>query len=269
MSDDDRTTSTLSRKIDQLAGLVGGDRARAERTYRMMVMAVGRNAQLANVAPERLFLAVQQILALNLDVGPMGAYPVPFKGDVTVIVSGQGLVELMMRSGLVRDVAARVVYEHDQFDLDYASNSVLHKPCLTGDKGAPVGAYALVNLTTGGRVLEWMSRDELLAIRDRSPSCRNGVSGPWLTDEGEMWRKTVLKRAAKYVPKSADLRDAIALDNADYNAGESQPRRLALPAGHGTAGTLARLQAPPDAGPVADAHAVVSLQAQPEPEAAA
>lgn len=117
MSDDDRTTSTLSRKVDQLAGLVGGDRARAERTYRMMAMAVGRNAQLANVAPERLFLAVQQILVLNLNVGPMGAYPVPFKGDVTVIVSGQGLVELMMRSGLVRDVAARVVYEHDQFDL--------------------------------------------------------------------------------------------------------------------------------------------------------
>jgi len=55
-------------------------------------------------------------------------------------------------------------------------------------------------------VFEWMTTTDVNAIRNRSKS---GKSGPWATDWSEMARKTVLKRAAKYLPKSVSMVDAL------------------------------------------------------------
>jgi recombinational DNA repair protein RecT len=46
-----------------------------------------------------------------------------------------------------------------------------------------------------------MSIDECYAIRDRSEAFKKG-SGPWKTDEGEMIKKTILKREYKTWPKT-------------------------------------------------------------------
>jgi recombinational DNA repair protein RecT len=92
-----------------------------------------------------------------------------------------------------------------------------------------------------------MTRSEIEEIRGRSPSWTSsrGPSGPWKTDPMEMWRKTVLKRAAEYAPKSAEVRDAIEIDNGEFEvlpteSEASRPRAL-LASGRGVRGTLARL----------------------------
>jgi hypothetical protein len=61
-----------------------------------------------------------------------------------------------------------------------------------------------------------MDRDQILAIRDRSSAkTKEGkVVGPWATDQEEMWRKTVVRRASKYMPRATDaFSNAVALDN--------------------------------------------------------
>jgi recombinational DNA repair protein RecT len=60
-----------------------------------------------------------------------------------------------------------------------------------------------------------MSKEEILAIRDRSSSkTKDGtIVGPWDTDEPEMWRKTVVRRASKYMPLSTEAQRAVMTDN--------------------------------------------------------
>jgi hypothetical protein len=60
-----------------------------------------------------------------------------------------------------------------------------------------------------------MSKEEILAIRDRSSSkTKDGtIVGPWKTDEAEMWRKTVVRRASKYMPLSTEAQRAVMVDN--------------------------------------------------------
>jgi hypothetical protein len=58
----------------------------------------------------------------------------------------------------------------------------------------------------------------VFAIRDRSDAWAKNKSGPWATDEGEMVKKTVIKRAAKTWPRS-DRVDA-AVHHLNENADE-------------------------------------------------
>lgn len=74
-----------------------------------------------------------------------------------------------------------------------------------------------------------MSREDIEAIRERSESYIAFKAGKissciWAKDEGEMWRKTVIKRHYKYMPKSETLdkiEQAIELDN-DVNGYEKE-----------------------------------------------
>jgi len=63
----------------------------------------------------------------------------------------------------------------------------------------------------------------------------------------EMWRKTVLKRAMKYAPKSAELNHALEVDTGDFevisNRPSSQNGPVPLLQGRGVSSTLARLSA--------------------------
>jgi recombinational DNA repair protein RecT len=70
-------------------------------------------------------------------------------------------------------------------------------------------------LKNGETQFEVMNKEQILAIRDRSSAkTKDGnIVGPWKTDEAEMWRKTVVRRASKYMPLSTEAQRAVAVDN--------------------------------------------------------
>lgn len=207
--------TAMERKVRQVMQLVNNDRNRAEKIVRVAANAVAKTPALANCDPGKLWLAVQDIAAMNLPIGGRGAYLVPYKEDCSVIVSPHGLIELAYRHPLVKSVQARVVREGEPFDISYAPDAVIsHKPTLTGEPGQMIGAYAIIELTTGGRIVEWMTRLEVIKIKATSQSARKGY-GPWKDWEEEMWRKSVLKRAMKYVPQSEDMMRALDMDDED------------------------------------------------------
>ena len=207
--------TAMERKVLEVLPLVNGDRRRAEKVVRVAANAVSKTPLLAQCDKGKLWLAIQEIVSLGLPFGGRGAYLVPYKSDVTVIVSPHGLIELMFRHPLVKSVQARVVREGEPFRVTYAPEQrIEHAPLLTGTPGALVGCYAIIELSNGGRVIEYMSRDEVQKVKNVSQSARSG-RGPWKDWEEEMWRKTVLKRAGKYVPQSEELMKAFDLDDAD------------------------------------------------------
>lgn len=214
----------MEKKVREILPLVGGDRAKAEKIIRIGANAVSKTPALAKCNPAKLWLGIQEIAAMNLTIGGRGAYLVPYKDEVQVIVSPHGLIELAFRHPLVKSVQARVVRKGEPLLIEYAPEAtVKHSPRIDGQGGEMIGAYAIIDLTTGGRVVEWMSRIEILKVKNTSQSARKGY-GPWVDWEEEMWRKTVLKRAMKYVPQSEEMMHALEVDDTDSDPAITKPK---------------------------------------------
>ena len=127
----------------------------------------------------------------------------------------KGLMKLALQSGDVLKIESRLVYSNDTFEVEEGIDPrIVHKHGL-GNRGEKIGAYCVWKLKNGETQFEVMSKEEILAIRDRSSAkMKDGtIVGPWKTDEAEMWRKTVVRRASKYMPLSTEAQRAVMADN--------------------------------------------------------
>lgn len=138
-----------------------------------------------------------------------------------LVIGYQGYRELAQRSGQVATIIGRVVYENDHFDIDYGvEDRLVHKPKLDGDRGAPVGYYAIVKYVNGGYAFWHMSKTEVEQHRDRFAMAkyydkslkRHVIIGPWRDNFDEMATKTCFLKLAKWMPKSTELAAAIEAD---------------------------------------------------------
>lgn len=212
---------------------------------------------LADCNPASIMACVMTAAQLGLEPGVLGScYLIPRKGEATFLIGYQGLLDLIRRSGKVSSVASRVVYESDVFEIDYSATvPFVHKPDLRRKDSKILGFYCHATLAGGEHVFEWMPLHEVNAIRARSQS---GNSGPWSTDFAEMGKKTVLRRAAKYLPRSIEFSDALAADDrADFGTEVAAPAPAPVPtvehvevrppAPPSSPSSAARLPAPPPA----------------------
>jgi len=81
-----------------------------------------------------------------------------------------------------------------------------HTYDITKERGEIVAAYAQVTLKSGAVQAEIMPRAEVDAIRDKS---RAGKSGPWVSNYGEMAKKTAFRRLTKWLTLSPEVMDAV------------------------------------------------------------
>jgi recombination protein RecT len=134
--------------------------------------------------------------------------------------SYMGLMKLATDSGAVRHFEAQVVYKGDEFDFDLVDKKPrTHKPywSIGHERGKLIGAYGFAILADGSIIPEHMGADELLKIRSKSDNAGGSIFQDW---EGEMARKSLVKRLQKYVPrteKSEAFLQAVDLDNAGFD----------------------------------------------------
>ncbi|NUB24648.1 recombinase RecT [Azospirillum brasilense] len=208
-----------------------------DRMLKIALRALRTTPKLMECTIESLFGAVISCAQLGLEPNtPQGhIYLIPFKTtkkvrdernalikievyEVQVVIGYKGLVELARRSGEIETIAARVAYKGDDFSVEYGTaDSITHKPNLNGKPGAPLGVYAVAKLKGGGYQFEWMSLEQVNAIRDESQGYKtakrfNSDKNPWITNWEEMARKTVIRRLCKYLPMSVELAAAAALE---------------------------------------------------------
>lgn len=127
----------------------------------------------------------------------------------------KGLMKLALQGGEVLKIESRIVYSNDVFEVEEGIEPrIIHRHGLS-NRGEMVGAYCVWKLRNGESQFEIMSKEEIEAIRDRSSSKNKEgrVVGPWVTDPAEMWRKTVVRRATKYMPLSTEAARAVRIDN--------------------------------------------------------
>jgi len=192
-----------------------------------------KNPQLQKCDQNSILRAVINLAQVGLTLNPISklAYLIPrwngkLNGLECVLEPDyRGLAKLLTDSGAVKHISVELIYEGDKVAIDKATIEKVkeHVPYFLNGKpkGKIIAAYSLATLSDGAKHFEGMSYDEIMEIRDRSESYKAFVakkisSCTWVSDEGEMCRKTVLKRHCKYLPKSTGtdkLDKAIDLDN--------------------------------------------------------
>ncbi|WP_228976739.1 RecT family recombinase [Streptomyces sp. DH12] len=156
------------------------------------------------------------------------------EGRAVMIPMYQGLVDLMHRSGLVESVRVGMIHAGD--DWRYvpsapAPDDFMHEPRVESPKsqrGEPILAYAFCWLRGGVRSqVIVLSREDAEEIRDEYSRAyqrardAGETSSFWHTDFDAMWLKSAIRRLAKLVPTSAELRALAAADDAG-DAGQVQ-----------------------------------------------
>lgn len=191
-----------------------------ERIIKMTALEVGRSPLLLECTMPSILRAAVDAASLGLEIGSTigQAYLVPYRNGKTgkyeaqLIVGYQGYIALANRSGELKTVDADIVYSTDSYEiLKGTDTKLVHRPNMEKPPGDPLFAYCVAEFTNGGKSLTLMRKDQIEKVRKSS---RAGDKGPWSQWPGEMWKKTVIKRARKKWPVSIQQIDqAAALEN--------------------------------------------------------
>jgi recombination protein RecT len=224
----------LERRRTDIDALLKGSGIDAERFIKTVIVAVQSQPKLLDCTPQSLWLACQQAARDGLlPDGHDGAIVIrKAKNSPRPVATWQimvgGLRKKVRQSDEIATWEVYLVHANDQFEYELGdAPHIMHRPSLTADRGAIVGAYSVATLKSGEKSREVMSVGEINAIRDRySESYKsNRPYSPWTTAYGEMCRKTVLRRHSKVLPMSGDLDEIL---RRDEDTGPPEPR-VALP----------------------------------------
>lgn len=186
----------------------------ADRMCRLAMTAFSQNSSLRKCDLNSIFASVVIASQLGLEIGVAGqGYLVPYKGRCTFVPGWQGLVDLVSRSGRAT-VWTGAVHEGDDFDWALGDRPFIkHKPRGRGRESVPTHTYS-VGRAKGSEwpVIEVWENDSILAHRDKY----NKVGEDHYSFKNwEMYaRKVPLLQVIKYLPKSIELANALALEGA-------------------------------------------------------
>jgi len=181
----------------------------ADRFMRITLTAIQLNPDLLNCDRKSLLLAC--LRAANdglMPDGREGAFVV-FNDSKRKVKLAQwmpmyaGLLKKVRNTGELLSISANVVYERDHFDYQLGDEErIVHKPSM-GNRGKPIGAYAIAWLKDGGIQREVMDAEQIRQVQAVSRATSEGT--PWDRWPDEMARKTVIRRLYKRLPSSTEM----------------------------------------------------------------
>ena len=186
----------------------GGTEQQFAREVNFAMQAMLNNTYLIDCAkayPDHLIEAIKNVSLTGLSLNPelkLG-YLVPYKGKVKFQASYMGKVDILIRTGVVKDIYADLVYTNDKFIMTKGTGGKLtHEPDVFGERGDLMGGYYYAILTSGAEKYDAMPKSRIEEIKSRSEAVKKGKQSPWDTDFEEMARKTVVNWAFKFLPKT-------------------------------------------------------------------
>lgn len=226
----------------------------------VVLAAFTRNPSLWECDPISIARAVVESATYGLEpTGAIGgAHLVPYrnkrtgKKEAQLIIDYRGYIRLARRSGEVSKVWARTVRERDEFQVEAGTDErIIHRPYIgSEDAGNWTHVYAVILYRDGSPPqFDWDNWAWVESIRKRSKASGDG---PWVTDPGEMAKKSILRRLLKTAPLTIEARQAIELEEAaEAEAGAQRQGRpsSAITAIHERLGVTAEAPTPPADGP--------------------
>ena len=219
---------------------------RASRLARVAITAMTRTPKLELCDQGTIARCLLDLASLGLEPDGRHAHLIPFSGkngmECQLIIDYKGYVQLLYRSGLILSIHADAISEGD--DFAYTKGIIERhtkwewrpKHLRPEMRGELIGFYCIVRIVGGGASEMVLTTDEVDAVRRRSKAANNG---PWVTDYAEMAKKTVFKRLCKWMPISAEIRNAIEMDDRDdAPATQASPTRFAAMIGRDESRTI-------------------------------
>ena len=198
----------------------------SDRFVRIAITTIRQNPKLAQCNQESLLGALMVSAQLGLEPGVLGqCYLIPYGRECQFQIGYKGMIELLRRSGQLKDIYAYSVYENDEFEMTYGLNRDLkHKPNLQ-DRGNFIGCYCVAVLKDDARAFEYMTKEEIEAHGKKFSKTYG--NGPWKTDFEAMAHKTVVKKMLKWLPLSVEFLEMANKDEktfkvADEKTGETE-----------------------------------------------
>lgn len=210
-----------------------------DRFMRMVKNAIIKDPQVAEASKQSVFLEIMKAAADGLVLDGREATLTRFKvskqingkwekvTEVAYIPMVAGIMKRVRNSGEIKSWIVGLVYEKEyedgRFSFVAAPDPMLrHEPIIVGDRGPVVAAYSAVKLNDGSYHYEVMTLDQLNNIKNRTKSKKTVnnetvITGPWATDEEEMFKKTVIRRHSKRLPVSSELLDVTQRVDALYD----------------------------------------------------
>lgn len=125
-----------------------------------------------------------------------------------------GILKKVRQSEELAGVVTHVVYSRDRFEYVLGDDErIIHEPYVgQEDRGEIIAAYCIAKLKDGTVVREVMTFQDIEKVRKTSKSGNDEKGEPkgiWKSWYEEMARKTVFRRAAKWLPQSIEVLDRV------------------------------------------------------------
>lgn len=192
-----------------------------DRFVRIAITTIRQNPKLAQCSQESLLGALMVSAQLGLEPGTLGqCYLIPYGRECQFQIGYKGMIELLRRSGQLKDIYAYSVYENDDFEITYGlDRNLIHKPNLA-NKGNFLGCYCVAILKDDTRAFEYMTKEEIETHAKKFS--KTFGNGPWKTDFEAMAHKTVVKKMLKWLPLSVEFLENIEKDDKSFKIADDK-----------------------------------------------
>jgi phage RecT family recombinase len=166
-----------------------------------LALAKDKSGALQKCTVGSVVLAVAKIVGWGLVVGET-AHLVPYGTECQAQRDYTGDIQLAIESGMVRRVNAQVVYENEPLVIKRGSRlEIEHHPIFDPkSRGPMVGVYTILHLRGGDIETEYMTYEEVDAIRQaHSKQWKSGPVPRWYM------KKTCIRQSLKLIPKTPKL----------------------------------------------------------------
>ena len=168
-----------------------------KRLYQMYVSTINREPQLASCSVESVLSCFMRCTSLGLEpsnVNGLGmAYILPFgnknmrtgQKEAMFVLGYRGMIALARRSGQLKSIHAQAVYQGDEFDY-WEDETGQHFKFRT-TRGVPhteatlTDVYVNAQLLPAGSVFVHMTKEEVEAVKRRSPAGNKGPCAPTMS----------------------------------------------------------------------------------------
>ncbi len=203
-----------------------------DRFLRICMSTVTQNPKILQCEPKSFLRSVLQCASLGLEPGgPLGqAHLVPFYNgqrrqlECQSIIDYKGYVALAHRSKEVGRISSTIIYEKEPWRFS-EGDVIVHTPLPPSGRGEKkVMVYAKAFDRSGVLIAqEYLWAEEVEDIKKKSlEQKKNAAMNPWTTNEEAMWRKSPVRRLAKWMPLAAEMQMAARLEEAQEEGFDPQ-----------------------------------------------